>query len=309
MGLRTGLSVTASGTVASHGNVTQCGGGPWGHSTWRSWVSLGDRAVAAWAPGAAVAPSDRGPCCSSAPALSSSAWGDGKEKGTFTKHLLCDQTPRGRLCSRISSGSADTIASVSIDGPCETPEKLNELPQLGEVEPESEFPLGPLQSRGWRGFGGVNRAELRVIGGFVPPPFPKWSWKFCSTQQGGSEGRWWRGHVLGSRVDQPSRGASRGQRPGLVAMVAAPGQQASESLCACFQALSRAFLPRQGILRLSDPRDTCGSFGGGKPAQHGVRPGALIPGPLAPACPSQTRAHSSSHQVILHHPRDVPPTP
>lgn len=136
-----------------------------------------DRAVTAWAPAAAVAPSDRGPCCASECALSSSLWGDrdGKEKGTFIRHLLCDQPPRGRLCSRISSGSGGTIASVSIDEPSETPEKLNELPQLGEVEPESEFPLGPLQSRGWRASGGVNRAELREIGGFVPPPFSKWS--------------------------------------------------------------------------------------------------------------------------------------
>lgn len=114
-----------------------------------------DRAVTA------VAPSDGGPCCVSERAISSSLWGDGKEKEMFIRHLLCDQTPRGRLCNRISSGSADTISSVSTDEPSETPEKLNEVPHLGEVEPESEFPLGPLQSRGWRGSGGVNRAELR----------------------------------------------------------------------------------------------------------------------------------------------------
>ena len=138
-------------------------------------MSLGDRAVTAWAPVTAAVPSDRGPCCFPECALSSSLWGDGKEKGTFIKRLLCDQTPRGRLCNRTSSVSADTITSISTNEPTETPEKLDAVPPLGEVGPESEFPLGPLQSRGWRRLGGVNRAELGEIGGFVPPPFFKWS--------------------------------------------------------------------------------------------------------------------------------------
>lgn len=155
-----------------------------------SWVSLRNRAVTAWAPVTAAMISDHGPCCSSERALSSSLWGDGKEKGTFIKRLLCDQTSRGRLCNRTSPGSADTITSIFRNESSETPEKLNEVPQLGEGGPESEFPLGPLQSQGWRRAGGVNRAELGETRGFVPPPFSKWSWKFCCTQQGGGGSKW-----------------------------------------------------------------------------------------------------------------------